>query len=281
MTKSSKRPSKSIKTAPKKAARTSAAYRARQKQALKPAAQGFRFLCDCMMGLAAALIVGSALHLGAFRDHSSRVLGVSTHLDKDTILQTINLERAGSGLGPLTLDERLDQAALAKGENMLTDNYWAHVNPSTGAEPWSYIQASGYQYQSAGENLGRDFTDETSLVKAWMDSPSHRENILNPAFSDVGLAVLTGEMDGQDVVLIVNLFGQPKLTTGQITQVATYNQADGQLVLAGQVVPAVSQHSLFQLDWQWVLAMITGVGITLVLTKLSAARSYIPRKRRR
>lgn len=242
----------------------------KRKKAAKPA---FRFLCDCMMGLTAALIMASCFHLSTARD--TRVLGLSTKLDKQAILQVINQERAAAGLNPLNSDDRLESAATAKGENMFADNYWAHVNPTNGTEPWAYIQQAGYEYQSAGENLGRDFSDEKSLVKAWMESPSHRANILNPQFSDVGLVVLDGEIDGAPVVLIVNLFAQPKSGHGQISQVATYNQEDSDFVLAGQVGPAdafVPRQRLLAW-WQWVLAGVTGMGITMVLGKIRPCRA--------
>ena len=241
-----------------------------------------RFLCDCMSGLVAAVLVGGLMSWQT--GTSTKVLGLSTQLSAETILQTINLERAAKGLGPLSSDERLYQAAVAKGENMFGDNYWAHVNPSDGTEPWVFIQNVGYDYQSAGENLGRDFTSEKALVQAWMDSPSHRENILNPQFSDVGLAVLDGQIDGQPVVLIVNLFAQPKIGDGQITQVATYNQANDQLVLAGQVGPAeelLARSTRQLLWWQWLVMAVVGVGMTLVLGKLHPRYPSRSRARRR
>lgn len=64
---------------------------------------------------------------------------------------------------------------------MFTQNYWAHVAPD-GTQPWSFISAVGYAYQSAGENLGRDFYTEESLVQAWLDSPTHKANLLNANF---------------------------------------------------------------------------------------------------
>ncbi|MBQ6450158.1 hypothetical protein IJJ08_04665 [bacterium] len=264
----------------KKTAKTRRKASSKQRQTANLSTGKFRFLCDCMSGLAAAVLVGGLMSWRTTT--STKVLGLSTQLSAETILQTINLERAAKGLGPLSSDERLYQAAVAKGENMFGDNYWAHVNPSDGTEPWVFIQNVGYEYQSAGENLGRDFTSEKALVQAWMDSPSHRENILNPQFSDVGLAVLDGQIDGQPVVLIVNLFAQPKIGDGQITQIATYNQANDQLVLAGQVGPAealLAGSTRRVLWWQWLVMAIVGGGMTLVLGKLHPR--YPSRARRR
>ncbi len=167
---------------------------------------------------------------------TTKVLGVSTKLQKEEILRLLNLERGKKGFGPLVFHEQLNQAAQVKGENMFATNYWAHVSPQ-GVQPWSFISQAGYIYQSAGENLGRDFQNEASLVAAWMNSATHRANILNGNFSDIGLAILDGEINGEPVLLIVNFFAQPKLSAQHNREVAIYDHQSDSLVLAGEVMP--------------------------------------------
>lgn len=166
----------------------------------------------------------------------TRVLGLSTKLSGTEIIQLINLERAKKGLAAVTINEKLSQAAVEKGKSMLTQNYWAHVAPD-GTEPWQFISESGYAYQSAGENLARDFNNEKSLLNGWLNSPTHKANILNGNFSETGVAVLDGEINGEPVLLVVNLFAQPRIHDDLLPQVAIYQNSSDSLVLAGEIIP--------------------------------------------
>ena len=92
--------------------------------------------------------------------------------------------------------------------DMFAFNYWAHNSPS-GRDPWSFFQEVGYKYIYAGENLARDFMNSESVVEAWMNSPSHRENLLNPNYKEIGLAVVNGTLNGVETTLVVQSFGTP------------------------------------------------------------------------
>ena len=173
----------------------------------------------------------------SFLRSRTQVLGLSTKLDQQKIIDLLNLERAKNGLGPLSVNDKLTQAAITKGENMFAQNYWAHVSPD-GTQPWSFITQAGYAYQSAGENLARDFFDEQSLLTGWLNSPTHKANILNGNFSETGVAVLDGEINGEPVLLVVNLFAQPLSATGQAPTISVYQEDNQGLVLAGEVLPA-------------------------------------------
>ena len=91
---------------------------------------------------------------------------------------------------------------------MLAKGYWAHFAPD-GTSPWSFFLSFGYKYRYAGENLARDFQDAPSAVNAWMNSPSHRENILNPNYRDIGIGVVEGNLAGVNTTIIVQFFGTP------------------------------------------------------------------------
>ena len=166
----------------------------------------------------------------------TRVLGLSTKLNGTEIIRLINLERAKKGLAAVTSNEKLNQAARAKGESMFAQNYWAHVAPD-GTQPWQFISESGYAYQSAGENLARDFSDEKKLMAGWLNSPTHKANILNGNFSETGVAILDGEIDGEPVLLVVNLFAQPRINDDELPQIAVYQNSSDSLVLAGEIIP--------------------------------------------
>ncbi len=97
----------------------------------------------------------------------------------------VNKERVKAGLSVLTRNAELDSSALAKCEDMVTKDYWSHNDPS-GREPWHFITDAGYDYRKAGENLAYGFATSRATVNGWMNSPTHKANILNGEYVDVG-----------------------------------------------------------------------------------------------
>lgn len=136
------------------------------------------------------------------------VLGVSSAVDQQEIIRLTNIERGKNGLGPVSEDARLNAAALAKAQNMFEENYWAHYSPS-GKDPWGFINGSGYKFSYAGENLAKSFYDSDDVVSAWMASRTHRENILNSHYENIGIAVMEGTLNGEKTTLVVQEFGTP------------------------------------------------------------------------
>lgn len=122
------------------------------------------------------------------------------------IVDLTNAKRKENGLSSLSTNALLNQAAQTKAADMFGSNYWAHNSPS-GRTPWSFISAAGYKYVYAGENLARDFTDAGSVVNSWMASSSHRSNILDKNFQEIGVAVESGNLDGREGILVVQMFG--------------------------------------------------------------------------
>lgn len=168
----------------------------------------------------ALIILASAFGLSTVKSHYPSVLGLSVNISSEDLLLQTNIQRQQHGLNVLQLNDLLSSAACAKRDNMFQYNYWAHINPTTGQTPWVFIQASGYKYTYAGENLARGFTTATDAMNAWMASPSHRENILSPNYSDVGFCVGQGALTGEsDTVLIVQMFGGRALA--QVQQQST------------------------------------------------------------
>jgi hypothetical protein len=134
------------------------------------------------------------------------VLGITYQISDQELLNLVNSERTKNGLSPLTMNTALTNAARQKAAHMFANNYWAHFAPD-GTSPWYFIRGQGYNYIYAGENLARGFTTSYGAVKAWMASPTHRANILSAQFKDVGFAISEGRLQGEDTVLIVQMFG--------------------------------------------------------------------------
>lgn len=124
------------------------------------------------------------------------------------VVQLTNAERHKAGQSQLKVSPQLTQAAQRKGEDMLTNDYFAHISPS-GVTPWVWMQQQGYTYQIAGENLAIDFVEVEDVVAAWMASPSHRDNMLHEAYTEMGVAVVTGEFQGGTSTIVVHMFGLP------------------------------------------------------------------------
>jgi len=137
------------------------------------------------------------------------ILGFATDISTEDIVSLTNEERSKHNRSTLKLNSKLSLAAEAKARDMFAKNYWAHNSPD-GLEPWDFIDDTGYRYFSAGENLAKDFNHSNSVVKAWMDSPSHRENLLSDAFSEIGVAVVNGELNNFETTLVVQMFGKPQ-----------------------------------------------------------------------
>lgn len=134
------------------------------------------------------------------------VLGYASNITVSDLLADTNKDRVVAGVGQLTLNSQLSNAAAAKAADMFANQYWAHTSPQ-GRDPWSFIVAAGYNYLFAGENLARDFGDSAAVVNAWMNSPTHRDNLLNPRYKEVGFAVVNGKYGDHETTLVVQEFG--------------------------------------------------------------------------
>ena len=121
-------------------------------------------------------------------------------LDARHIVALTNESRRLAGLPPVAVDARLTAAARAKLFDMLKQDYFAHRTPD-GRQPWTFMQAAGYRFQMAAENLAKGYDNEPELQRAWMKSRGHRANILNPLFTEIGVADANG--------IVVVMFGRP------------------------------------------------------------------------
>lgn len=125
---------------------------------------------------------------------------------EDFLLQ-INAARLASGVAPLTLSDQLTAAAHAKALDMVVNKYWAHFGPE-GQTPWQFITAAGYNYHYAGENLARGFVTSQGIMRALLASPTHRANILDPSYTNVGIAcVPVIDANGNTVLYTIQEFG--------------------------------------------------------------------------
>jgi len=130
-------------------------------------------------------------------------------LTKFGIIKFTNDYRILNGLPPLEESALLRSAAEAKVEDMFQYQYFAHESPS-GTDVGSLVEQAGYAYLVVGENLAEgNFENDEALVKAWILSPGHRANVVNPKFTEIGVAVGQNFWNGRLTWMAVQEFAMP------------------------------------------------------------------------
>ncbi len=124
----------------------------------------------------------------------------------EELLDLTNKDRVDAGLPVLTINQELVNSSELKVKDMATRGYFAHVTPE-GKSPWYWFALAGYNYHSAGENLAVDFIGSSAIEDAWMKSPSHRKNILNSKYTEIGISLSSGYFKGRHTIFVVEHFG--------------------------------------------------------------------------
>ena len=102
------------------------------------------------------------------------------------VVRLVNAERAKQGLSPLTQDWQLSRVARYKSQDMRDLGYFSHTSPTYGS-PFQMMKSFGISYRTAGENIAKGYSTPEAVVKAWMNSPGHRANILNSSYTHIGV----------------------------------------------------------------------------------------------
>lgn len=155
----------------------------------------------------------------------------------ENIINITNKERIKENLSPLTANQLLSKAAYDKAQAIINSQKFGHNIIGEKFSHW--IKESGYQYSYIGENLAVDFYTNEGIMKAWLKSPTHRKNILNEKFSEIGVAVVSGNLDGKETTLVVQIFGQP-LTIPLVSPGGTLKPSalENQLTILPKAVPS-------------------------------------------
>ncbi len=134
------------------------------------------------------------------------VLAYATSMSRGDLHAAANGSRSANGLGVFTLNGQLNNSAQAKAQHMADNNYWAHVAPD-GTQPWYFFEAAGYSYRKAGENLAYGFSTSYGANDGWMNSPSHRANILGD-YAEVGYGIVNSpNFQGGENTIVVAHYG--------------------------------------------------------------------------
>lgn len=104
------------------------------------------------------------------------------------VIELVNKERAKEGLHPLVYDAALERAALVRAKEIQTN--FSHTRPD-GSSFSSAVREENVAYRRVGENIAWGQRSPEEVVSAWMNSPSHRENIMRENFGRIGVGYLT------------------------------------------------------------------------------------------
>lgn len=183
------------------------------------------------IALGGIVFLGSGLHQQALR--SPQIAAVVSA----TLVDLANADRMAEGLQDLNVNPTLVAVAQAKANDMATKGYFAHTSPQ-GLDPWHWFKQEGYAFTYAGENLAVDFSDSADVERAWMDSPTHRKNVLDPKYTEIGIATAQGWFEGRYTTFVVQAFGAPAAATQQPI-VAVEVPEEPTVVAAAAVEPTV------------------------------------------
>src|SRR3989338_8735260 len=132
----------------------------------------------------------------------------SSAITAENIIDLTNQTRKNLNLPELKESSYLAKAAAAKATDMLKNQYFAHTSPA-GVTPWDWIKKFGYKYRYSGENLAVHFQEAEDVEAGWLASASHRANIVNSNYTDIGVGVVNGFFEGAPTTFVVQMFGAP------------------------------------------------------------------------
>lgn len=165
-----------------------------------------RYMALLCVSLVAVLFVLGLYVLTNSKDHAR----LDATVYSSVLIDLTNEDRAKKDAPPLVLNDKLALAAALKAEDMASKSYFSHVTPE-GLNSWHWFSEAGYRFSYAGENLAVDFTESDDVERAWMDSPTHRANILNQNFTEIGIATRDGVYKGRNTTFVAQMFGRPAI----------------------------------------------------------------------
>lgn len=170
-----------------------------------------------MLKKVGAVLVGLNLAFLAFLPAPA----LASEINEMTVVKLTNEDRTTQGLAPLRINSELTAAARAKAKNLMETQCWDHF--CNGISPWQWMTDNGYHYLDAGENLAIDFTSSEAMNEAWLASSTHRANILNPTYKDIGVGIASGYFKDRNTTIVVQMFGNPdpameENTTGKLPE---------------------------------------------------------------
>jgi len=126
----------------------------------------------------------------------------------DQVITSTNIQRKKAGLKELVKNDKLMKSSQDKADHLAANKYFSHVHRESGKRWSDFVKEADYTYTVAGENLANGFYEVDTMVMAWMDSPTHKENILNINVEETGVGISYGELNGSPTIFVVQHFAK-------------------------------------------------------------------------
>ncbi len=161
------------------------------------------------LALSLVLIIAVQFAHGLQLRADGDILGFATNTNQTDLLAHTNHHRTAHGLPIFLHNSKLETGAQNKANHMIANDYWSHIAPD-GTTPWFFFDQAGYAYLVAGENLAYGFDTSLGVVNGWMASQSHKDNILLPAFEEIGFGIANStNFQGGENTVVVAFYGDP------------------------------------------------------------------------
>lgn len=230
-----------------------------------------------MLTLYSFLLLSSQVLMGVTYISGQSLMAENLETMKQNVINLTNQEREKVKTKALIENQSLDQAAQTKLNDMFNKNYWDHTSPS-GQQAWDFINLTSYKYDYAGENLARGFVDSKSIVNAWMNSSSHKKNLLNNHYQDIGVAVGQGKINGKPTLLVVQIFGSPQtvVAASETNKLATKETAEAKTIpLVSQANIVITERLPFLAFWIILFALIVFDGLAIRRLGLHRSKKHL------
>lgn len=136
------------------------------------------------------------------------------------LVELINQTRIENNKSPLSINEKLTEAAQMKVDDMVEKHYVSHVSPA-GIDPWFWFNQAHYSFVIAGETLATTFSKSKGVEDIGESSIKDGGHILDARFREVGIAIREGYLEGKPATFVVQLFGSPALSSGSTLSTIT------------------------------------------------------------
>ncbi|OHB15862.1 MAG: hypothetical protein A2431_01215 [Candidatus Zambryskibacteria bacterium RIFOXYC1_FULL_39_10] len=156
-----------------------------------------------------AVLLVLMIFVGTVPSFRAPVMDSLSAIYASVLVNLTNKDRVAANVAELIINPVLEKAAQMKADDMAAKSYFAHNTPE-GNTPWYWFEQAGYKYKYAGENLAVNFENSADVETAWMNSRGHFLNIVNPKYTEIGIATSTGVYKGRTATFVVQLFGTPR-----------------------------------------------------------------------
>lgn len=213
------------------------------------------------------------------RGEGTAVLGTESEVDPKEVVRYVNLERKKAGASELIISPALEQAAQMRADVMLKYQNPSHQDPYENIILTTALPKVGYSYSYASENIALAQGNSAGFVNGWMNSSSHRQNLLDTQLKETGVGVTSGKVGDYYVTIAVQLFATPT----PVEQYRGYN--DGDIENVGKLLSGVETelartnsylgngNSVYYLGWKQILQKQKEI-LTLVLAYMRTGQAY-------